>query len=357
MLPRSIMKTLRNRLLLVLVMTAACSVMLPGPAPAGSTEETVNWNMQTLWSAGELPYRVLLDFCGRVEERTGGRLTITLYPAGGIVPTFETLGAVRSNVLQVMNVWPGYFAGKEPAFAPLTDFLCAYEEPWEYEAFFRYRGGLKLLNELYEPYGVVSIGVVLWGLESMFIKYPVLTPEDFRGHKFRSPQGMTADLLKKLGAGVVTLPGEEVYTALDKGVVDGADWGTPSINHRMNFDRVAKYYIYPGFRSMPIADFAVNRKSWNALPDDIKWILKSEVRELNRETLEQCALDDHRAMKEMDAAGCTALTWKAEDIARLREVAREVWDDWAAKSPLSRKVVEAQKAWLRELGRIQPENR
>ncbi|MFC1651003.1 TRAP transporter substrate-binding protein DctP, partial [Candidatus Latescibacterota bacterium] len=254
--------------------------------------------------------------------------------------------------LQVMNVWPGYFAGKEPAFAPLTDFLCAYEEPWEYEAFFIYRDGLKLLNELYEPYGVVSIGVILWGKESMFIKYPVLKPEDFRGRKFRSPQGMTADMLKKLGAGVVTLPGEEVYTALDKGVVDGADWATPSINHRMNFDRVAKFYIYPGFRSMPISDFTINKKAWNTLPKDIKQILKTAIRELNWETIEQCAIDDQKAIREMNASGCTALVWEEEDIEKMREIAREVWDEWAMKSPLSKKVIEAQKKWLKEIGRI-----
>ena len=119
-------------------------------------QKPVNWKMQTLWSAGELPYHILLEFCDRIEVLTDGRLTITLFPAGAIIPTFETLGAVRSNVLQVMNVWPGYFTGKEPAFAPLTDFLCAYTEPWEIETFFLQRGGLELLNELYEPYNVIT---------------------------------------------------------------------------------------------------------------------------------------------------------------------------------------------------------
>ena len=316
-------------------------------------QKPIQWKMQTLWSAGELPYKILQDFCKRVAVLTGRRLEITLFPAGAIVPTVETLGAVKYNILQVINVWPGYFTGKEPAFAPLSDLLCAYAEPWEYDAFFYYRGGLDLLNELYEPYNVISIGIIMWGRESMFIKYPVYKPEDFKGHKFRSPQGMTADMLKILGAGVVFLPGEEVYSALDKGVVDGADWATPSINHRMNFDRVAKYYIYPGFRSMPISDFTVNKKAWNQLPDDIKQILRTAVRELNWETIEKCAIDDFRAMKEMNASGSTALGWKEEDINRLRKIALDVWEDWAEKSPLSKKVIEAQKKWLREIGRIE----
>jgi TRAP-type mannitol/chloroaromatic compound transport system substrate-binding protein len=311
------------------------------------------WKMQTLWSAGELPYKILQDFCERVPVLTEGRLEILLFPAGAIVPTVETLGAVKFNILQVINVWPGYFSGKEPAFAPLSDFLCAYDEPWEYDAFFHYRGGLELLNELYEPYNAVTIGIIMWGRESMFIKYPVLKPEDFRGHKFRSPQGMTADMLNILGAGVVFLPGEEVYSALDKGVVDGADWATPSINHRMNFDRVAKYYIYPGFRSMPVSDFTINRDAWNKLPDDIKQILRTAVRELNWETIQKCAIDDFHAMKEMNASGSTPLVWKEEDIESIRDIAKKVWEDWAKKSPLSKKVIDAQKKWLQEIGRIQ----
>ena len=121
----------------------------------------------------------------------------------------------------------------------------------------------------------------------------------------------------------------------------------------MNFDRVAKYYIYPGFRSMPVSDFAVNKEAWNKLPNDIKQILKTAVRELNWETIEQCAIDDFKAINEMNSTGCTALAWKEEDIEKLRKIAHEVWDERAGKSQMSRKVIEAQKNWLREIGRIQ----
>jgi TRAP-type mannitol/chloroaromatic compound transport system substrate-binding protein len=333
-----------------LIVLAIVAVFIAAPAFA---QKTIKWKLQTLWSAGELPYKCLQDFCSRVKVATDGRLEITPFPAGAIVPTFETLDAVKNNILQVINVWPGYFMGKEPAFAPLTDFLCAYEQPWEYDAFFNYRGGMELLNELYAPYNCTCIGVVLWGRESMFIKYPVLKPEDFKGHKFRSPQGMTADMLKMLGAGVVILPGEEAYTALDKGVVDGADWSTPSVNHRMGFSRVAKYYIWPGFRSMPISDFTINNKEWNKLPEDLKLLLKSMVRELNYDQLARCAMDDYKAIQEMTAIGCKPLVWSVENRQKLREFVRgTVWEEWKKKSPLSKKVIEAQIEWLKEIQRI-----
>jgi TRAP-type mannitol/chloroaromatic compound transport system substrate-binding protein len=334
----------------VFSMLVALFFTIAVPSPQA---ETVKWKLQTLWSAGEPPYKILEDFATKVNAATNGRLEITVFPAGGIVPTFEGIDALKNNILQVLNTWPGYFVGKEPAFAPLTDFLFAYEEPWEFDAFFQYRGGMDLLNELYAPYNGICIGVVLWGRESMFLKFPAYKMEDFKGHKIRSPQGMTADMLKLLGAGVVVLPGEEAYSALDKGVVDGADWSTPAVNHRMGFSRVAKYYIYPEYRSMPISDFTINKKEWEKLPADIKQILKSMVRELNYNQLAQLAIEDFKAMKEMEAMGCQPLNWKPEEIQRLRTFVREnVWTEWAKKSPMAKKVIDAQVAWLQEIKRI-----
>jgi len=337
----------------IIVAAIALMVAVALTAPAWAQQAPIKWKLQTLWSAGESPYKFLEEFCTKVKTATNGRLEITPFPAGGIVPTFETIDALKNNILQVINVWPGYFVGKEAAFAPLSDFLFAYEQPWEYEAFYYYRGGMDLLNELYAPYNGICIGVVLWGRESMFLKFPANRMEDFKGHKIRSPQGMTADMLKLLGAGVVVLPGEEAYSALDKGVVDGADWSTPSVNHRMGFSRVTKYYIYPEYRSMPISDFTINKKEWEKLPGDIKQILKSLVRELNAHQLEQLAIEDFKAIKEMEAMGLQPLTWKPEEINRLREfVQGTVWKEWAEKSPMAKKVIDAQVAWLKEIKRI-----
>ena len=102
--------------------------------------------------------------------------------------------------------------------------------------------------------------------------------EDFKGVKFRSPQGMTAEILTKLGASIVVLPGGEVYSALDKGVVDAADWATVSMNQRMGFHEIAKFPTKL-FHSMPIQEFTVNMDAWKKLPDDLKALLSTAVRE------------------------------------------------------------------------------
>jgi TRAP-type mannitol/chloroaromatic compound transport system substrate-binding protein len=315
--------------------------------------KSIKWKVQSLFGSGELTYKTLVRFCENVGKMTHGRLVMKPLPAGTIVPTFEMLEAVQDNVLQAMHTGAVYYSGKEPAMAIFSDLIFAWDAPWEPEAWFYYGGGRELINEAYHRFGVTSVGVVQFGFESFPSKFPIRNMKDYRGHKFRSPQGMTADLLAKLGAGVVILPGGEVYSALDKGVIDGTDWGTPSMNHRMGFDQVARFFIYPEYRSLGMADFTVNRKQWQKLPDDIKAIVETAIRAWNQDTLQRVALEDRDALKAMKVKGVEAVSWEREDVQALREFTRQtVWSEWAAKSPLSRKMHDSQLEWLKRIGKI-----
>ncbi len=341
------MKT--KKVFTVLVAMAIVSIFLISPAFA---EKPIKWKAQALWSAAELSYKTFVDFCARVKVLTNGRLEITPYPAGAIVPTFEGLDALQNNVLQALHTWPGYFSGKEPAFAAISDLVAGYSHPWQKDAWMYYKGGWEMLNELYKPYNGYTVGWMFWGIESMVSTKPIRRMEDYKGLKMRVPHGMTAILFQKLGASVVVLPGGEVYSALDKGVINTSDWASASMNQRMGFFQVAKYTNYPGFHSMPLGDFTVNIKEWNKLPDDIKQILKSACREWCWDSIERIAIDDIRALKEMKEKGVSVQAWSDEDLKKVRAVAMEVWDEFAKKSPMTKKVIDSQKDWLRELGLI-----
>lgn len=317
--------------------------------PAMAADKPIKWKAQSMWSAAELSHKTFVDFCARVKVLTNGRLEITPYSAGTIVPTFEALDALQNNVIQCMHMWSGYFSGKEPGFSPISDLVNAYSEPWQKDAWMYYKGGWELLNEMYKPYNAYAVGWMFWGIESMVSTKPIGRMEDFKGLKMRVPQGMTAMLFQKLGASVVVLPGEEVYSALDKGVINTSDWASPSMNQRMGFFQVAKYTNYPGFHSMPMASFTVNMNEWKKLPDDIKQILKTACREWCWDSIERIAIDDIRSLKEMKEKGVTVQIWSKEDLTRVRAVAMEIWDEFAKKSPMAKKVVDSQKEWLREL--------
>jgi len=333
----------------ILIALAIIAVFTANPVFA---QKTIKWKAQALWSAAELSYKTFVDFCKRVKVLTNGRLEITPYSAGTIVPTFECLDAVTNNVMQAMHQWPGYFSGKEPAFAAISDLIAGFSHPWQKDAWMYYKGGWEMLNEMYRPYNAYTVGWMFWGVESLISTKPIRKMEDFKGLKMRVPHGMTAMLMQKLGASVVVLPGGEVYSALDKGVIDASDWASPSMNQRMGFFEVAKYYIYPGFHSMPLGGFTVNINEWNKLPDDIKQILKTACREWCWDSIERIAVDDIRANAEMKGKGVTAIAWSDEDLARVRLVAQEIWDEFSKKSPMTKKVIDSQKAWLRELGLI-----
>jgi TRAP-type mannitol/chloroaromatic compound transport system substrate-binding protein len=332
----------------------AATVAGAGGAIAGApaivrSQQVTTWRCQTLWSAAELTQRCFEDFCNRVRAASNGRLVIQPFAAGAVTGPFETLDAVTAGVLQAQASWPGYWTGKDAGLAVIGDFVFGYQHPWQAEAWFYHRGGLQMLRDAYAKYNVYPVGVSWWGVESVVSKKPITRMEDFKGVKFRSPQGMTAEILTKLGASIVVLPGGEVYSALDKGVVDAADWATVSMNQRMGFHDIARFptTIY---HSMPIQDFAVNMDAWKKLPDDLKALLQTAVREWTWDQVQRVAVDDVRVTKELAAKGVVPATWSDAEMVKIRALARQTWEEWSKKTPLAKAAYESQLAWLKDLG-------
>lgn len=327
---------------------AAATIGAPAIAQA---QQATKWRCQSMWSASELTYKAFEDFCGRIKKLTNGRLEVEPFPAGAVTGAFETLDAVSAGVLQAQSSAPVYWTGKDAGLAVLGDLNFGYTHPWQAEAFFYHRGGLDMLREAYARYNVYPVGVSWWGVESIVSKRPIKSMEEFKGIKFRSPQGMTAEVLTKLGASIVVIPGGEVYSALDKGVVDAADWATVSMNQRMGFFEVAKNPVLVG-HSMPIQEFAVNMAAWRALPEDIKAIVTSAVREWTWDQVQRVAVDDVRALKELKGKGVAFQSWDDSELGRIRALAQKTWEEWSKKTPLAKKAYDAQTAWLRDLGAL-----
>jgi len=340
---------LRKGLAALVVLTISSLIAM---APAIAADAPIKWKAQTLWAAQETPQKTFEDFCKKIKVATNGRLEIEPYPAGAIVPTNETLSALQNNVIQAIHVWPGYASGKNPAFAALTDLIFAYEHPWELDAFMHYKGGLDLLRELYKPFNAYTVGCMFWGVESWPSKKPIRNMEDLKGLKIREPQGMEAEFMAKAGASVVVLPGTEIFSAMDKGVVEATNWATASINDKMGFHQMAPYFTYPGFHSMPVGDFTVNQKEWDKLPADIKQIVTTATREWCWDSAEKIALEDVKLASQAESQGRHVMVWTAEEKAKARKIAQEIWQEWKSKNEQTKRVIEAQEAWLRELGRI-----
>ena len=254
--------------------------------------------------------------------------------------------------MEGMQMAATYFSGKNPALAPACELSFAWDHPWELDTYMYHRGGLEILRDLYKPFGVYVVGIMMFGVESWPSKRPIAKMEDFKGLKIREPQGMEAEFMAKAGASVVILPGSEVFSALDKGVIHATNWATVSMNDQMGFHQIAPYFTYPGFHSLPALDFCVRQVEWDKLPEDIKAILTTGCREWNWDTIQRVAIEDLKVVSEAKSKGVTAIAWSEEEKAKARAVAYEIWQSWKKKGPQVRRSIESQEVWLRELGRI-----
>ena len=122
----------------------------------------------------------------------------------------------------------------------------------------------------------------------------------------RVPEGLGAEIWRRAGVGVVTLPGSEVYTALERGVIEATDWGTLGMNNDLGYHKIAKYPLYPGFHSMPCAEVAINMTKWNALSPDLKVILEIAVRDFARDMVQRIAMEDIKVERRRKGSGVDA---------------------------------------------------
>jgi TRAP-type mannitol/chloroaromatic compound transport system substrate-binding protein len=309
----------------------------------------VVWKAQSLWQAGTLPHRIFEEFAQRVTERSAGRLTIEALPVGTVVSSTESLDAVGAGILQAQQSGPAYFTGKDAAFALISDPQGGFETPEQMRQWMREGGGLALARELYARYNVFFVGGVWYGQESLVSKKPIRKLSDFKGVKIRAPQGIGQDIFQILGAAPVNLPGSEVYTALERGVIDASDWGTLSMNQDLGYHKLAPYPSYPGFHSMPMADFAVNMDAWNALPDDLKALVEEEVGNFATEMVERNRAADEQVLANEKEEGFEAIDLPRQERRKFREIARGVWKEYAARSPMAQRVYDSQVAYLKKL--------
>jgi TRAP-type mannitol/chloroaromatic compound transport system substrate-binding protein len=338
-------------LALSLVAIGCPPVPVEPPVPVPVPPVIHRWVAQTLHAAGVAGFPPFVRFAERVYEATDGRIVITPHPCGAIVGVFEKFDALREGVLDAMHSWPSYWVGKDPAFGAIPGIAAGIPEPWQLEAWFMKRGGLELMRELYGKFDLFPIGVTLYGPESNHFVKPVDTLEEFQGLLFRTPPAMTAALFAALGAEIVIMPGPEVYLALEKGIIEGAEFMPMSIMYDLGIHEVAPYFVTVGFH-MPttVFPFTVRRETWEALGPELQSILECAVADFARDHLLYTLLADLAAREAMLAYGNTELFFPEEDLAKVREKALGIWEEWAGKSPMLARIIHSQIDFMRELG-------
>lgn len=337
--------SIKGRIAAVVAAAVAVSLLAGNHAEA----QAHKWKMQSLWQAGSVNQKVFEDWSARVKAATNGRIEIEPLAVGTIVPYTGTLDAMTNGILDSHHSGGPYFAGKEPALALIGDLNGGFENPYQAQMWFEYGGGLQLARDIYKRFNIYYVGPVWWGVESVPAKKPLRTLAEFKGVKMRVPEGLGAEIWKRAGVGVVTLPGSEVYTSLERGVIEATDWGTLGMNQDLGYHKIAKFPLHPGFHSMPSAEVAVNMKKWDALTPDLKVLMEIAVRDFAREMVQRIALEDMKAEAAAKGAGVEIVNWSAEERKKFRTLSQEAWAEFAKKSPDAQKVYESQVAFLKQL--------
>ena len=165
-----------------------------------------------------------------------------------------------------------------------------------------------------------------------------------KGVKLRAPQGMVNNVFTAVGATPVNLPGSEVYTALEKGVIDAADYTVFATNQSQGMNDIAKYPIYPGFHSMPTIQITMNLGVWNSLPEDLKAVVTKTADRFAQYMVDEYEKLDIKAVEESKSKGVEVISWSDEEIAKFRKVAKSQWPKWS-NSPIAKEWAEAVNAY------------
>ena len=333
-------------LVLALLAFLAGSYSATGPATA---QAPILWKVQSAWPPTSIVQDAAKLLIETIEKNAGGRFKLELLPAGAIVPAFEIQDAVNRGVLDAGHTTPGYIIGKLRAFIPLThgplfgmDFIDYYGWYWE-------GGGHELLNEGYQKnlrMNVVSFQVHPEGPQAMgWFKKEIRKFEDMKGMKYRI-YAVGAEVYNKLGISSVVLPGGEIVPALERGVIDGAEWIGCYDDKILGLDKVAKFHYAPGMHEpVTVGEFIINKGKWDALPADLKEIVKTSVQASYWNHFVRFQEKTAKACQELLAAGVKIIKTTDELNKRFLKAYDELWQADAAKDEFYRKVIESQKKY------------
>ncbi len=326
----------------------ATAVALP------ATAQEVTLRIQNHYAPETVSGRLIQQWVDDVQMMSDGDIAIEMFYSSSVVDTVETFDAAASGILDCDMTGGAYQTGKNPAFQFVGDIMGGYDTPWQQYAWL-YSGGLEKAQELYNEYGMQLIGWNIYGQESMSSSKPLNGPDDLKNWKFRSPPGLETEIFAELGASPVVMDFTEIFTALETGIIDGADASGLANNVGLGLYDIVKHATYPGFHSMPSDHLACNKSVWDGMSDRNKRIMEVALQKMSFRIALEFEVANNEAAAELKEQGVTLYDWSTEDRAAFRKAAQTAWQGWAEKTPEARALVDSHVEFLGQLGLVAPE--
>ena len=314
-------------------------------------DKTYNWRLVTSWpknypGLGMAPERI----ADLVEEMSDGQMIITVYGAEEQVPAFGVFDAVSSGSHQMGHSGGYFWKGKVPAAQFFTSVPFGLTAD-EINAWVNRGGGLELWREIYEPFNIYPIPAGNTGTQMFgWFNKEINSLEDVKGLKMRIP-GIGGEVLKEAGGIPVTLPGGELFTALQTGVIDATEWVGPYNDLTFGFHQAAKYYYYPGWHEPgPMLELIINLDEWNSLPKHLQVIIETATKAVNQDMLDEYLAKNNQALTELVEVHGVELRRLPDDvIEEFRMISDQILEELAQEDETIAKVYNSYKSFKQDV--------
>jgi len=328
-----------------LAAVAMVSVALFGSANAKTLK------IETHFTASSPNGEVAAQFAKNVEKFSGGSLKIEMFYSSSVTgKSAEVFNSAQTGIIDCDMTGAGYQTGKNAAFQFAGDVMGGYDNPYQQYEFLNYPGAQEAVDALYNKYGMTLIGWWIPGHESLISSRPIPDVASLKDFKFRSPPGMESMIFTTLGAKPIVMDFGEVPTALQTGLIDGADYSSLATNYAGGHYEQNKYATYPGFHSMPADHLACNTKVWKKLKKHEQGAMLAAIEIAGRTITSLVERKNAEAVKALNEMGVTLHDWSREDRLKFRQAALAAWEEWKTKSPEAAALIEIHKAYMKANG-------
>ena len=325
-------------------------------APMISRADTVSLRFQSTWPAKDIFHEYANDFAKKVNDMASGRLKIEVLPSGSVVPAFQLLDAVNKGTLDGGHGVLAYHYGKSTALALWGSGPAFGMDPNMVLAWHQYGGGKQLLEEIYKSLNIDVVSYVYGPMPTQplgWFKKPIAKVEDLKGLKYRTV-GLAVDILTELGAAVNPLPGGEIVPALDRGLIDAAEFNNATSDRILGFPDVVKNCMLQSFhQSGEQFEILFNKAKLNALPGELKAIIDYAVQASSAEMSWKAIERNSKDYEDLKKQGIKF--YKTPDA--ILKAQLDAWDKVVAKktaeNPAFKKVMDSQRAFAQRAGEWQ----
>jgi TRAP-type mannitol/chloroaromatic compound transport system substrate-binding protein len=315
-------------------------ILAAGAAPAiAQSAPTIKWrltssfpkSLDTIYGGAEVLSK-------RLAAMSGCKFTVQVFAGGEIAPGLQALDVTQNGTVECCHTCSYYYVGKDKTFGFGTAVPFGMNAR-QMNAWIYYGGGQKLLDEFYSNYNIVSFaggntGVQMGG----WFRKEINSLADVKGVKMRIA-GLGGTVFSALGMVTQQIAGADIYPALEKGTIDGAEWVGPYDDEKLGFHKVAKNYYFPGWwEPGPVIHFFVNKQAWDKLPADYKAMFEAAAYEANVTMMAEYDHKNPAAVRRLVGQGVKLKRYSNEIVEAAYKAAMDLYNDESSKNPAFKKI-------------------